>query len=132
MFFTLLLATFVIAAAVSAGVVKLFDKPVGNILRRIIKDDISSAWHRYITFAGFVVGISGGVRIYDLERYISAPQKDTELLVLNAERWTLEIYRTVIETLQSIAWMYLLVFVFALIAYVIVKGFELKRDASNK
>ena len=132
MFFTLLLATFVIAAAVSAGVVKLFDKPVGNILRRIIKDDISSAWHRYITFAGFVVGVSGGVRIYDLERYISAPQKDTELLVLNAERWTLEIYRTVIETLQSIAWMYLLVFVFALIAYVIVKGFELKRDASNK
>lgn len=132
MFFTLLLATFVIAAAVSAGVVKLFDKPVGNILRRIIKDDISNAWHRYITFAGFVVGISGGVRIYDLERYISAPQKDTELLVLNAERWTLEIYRTVIETLQSIAWMYLLVFVFALIAYVIVKGFELKRDASNK
>lgn len=132
MFFTLLLATFVIAAAVSAGVVKLFDKPVGNILRRIVKDDISNAWHRYITFAGFVVGISGGVRIYDLERYISAPQKDTELLVLNAERWTLEIYRTVIETLQSIAWMYLLVFVFALIAYVIVKGFELKRDASNK
>lgn len=132
MFFTLLLATFVIAAAVSAGVVKLFDKPVGSILRRIIKDDISSAWHRYITFAGFVVGISGGVRIYDLERYISAPRKDAELLVLNAERWTLEIYRTVIETLQSIAWMYLLVFVFALVAYVIVKGFELKRDASNK
>lgn len=132
MFFTLLLATFVIAAVVSAGVVKLFDKPVGSILRRIIKDDISSAWHRYITFAGFVVGISGGVRIYDLERYISAPHKDVEALVLNAERWTLEIYRTVIETLQSIAWMYLLVFVFALIAYVIVKGFELRRDASSK
>ena len=132
MFFTLLLATFVIAAVVSAGVVRLFDKPVGGILRRIIKDDISSAWHRYITFAGFVVGISGGVRIYDLERYISAPHKDVEPLILNAERWTLEIYRTVIETLQSIAWMYLLVFVFALVAYVIVKGFELKRDASNK
>ncbi|SDK87474.1 hypothetical protein SAMN05661010_00380 [Modicisalibacter muralis] len=132
MFFTLLLATFVIAAVVSAGVIKLFDKPVGKILRRIIKDDISSAWHRYITFAGFVVGISGGVRIYDLERYISAPHKGTELLVLNAERWTLEIYRTVIETLQSIAWMYLLVFVFALVAYVIVKGFELKRGASDK
>jgi len=132
MFFTLLLATLVIAVLVSAGVVKLFDKPVGNILRRIIRDEIHRAWHRYITFAGFVVGISGGVRIYDLERYISAPHKDVEPLVLNVERWTLEVYRTVIETLQSVAWMYLLVFVFALIAYVIVKGFELKRGASGK
>lgn len=33
----------------------------------------------------------------------------------------LEIYRTVIEALQSIAWMLLVFFVFALIAYVIVR-----------
>ena len=49
--------------------------------------------------------------------------------MLNAERWLLEVYRTIIETLQSLAWMYLLVFIFALIAYVIVRGFELKNSA---
>ncbi len=76
----------------------------------------------------YVVGISGGVRIYQLERYVSARHKDTEVLVLNPERWTLEVYRTIIETLQSLAWMYLVVLVFALIAYVIVRGFELKRE----
>ncbi len=126
MFFTLLLVTFVLSIAVSFGVVKLFNKPIDAIFKRIIQDEISRAWHKYVTFAAYVVGISGGVRIYQLERYISAPDVDTEVLTLNAERWTLEIYRTIIETLQAIAWMYLVVFIFALIAYVIVRGFELK------
>ncbi|TDX29830.1 hypothetical protein DFO67_10668 [Modicisalibacter xianhensis] len=131
MFFTLLLATLGIAIAVSTGAVMLFNKPVGKILKRIVKDEISDAWHRYITFAGFVVGVSGGVRIYDLERYISAPHRDAEVLVLTAERWTLEIYRTIIETLQSIAWMYLIVFIVSLLAYVIVRGLELRRGRED-
>lgn len=78
-------------------------------------------------FATYVVGISAGVRIYDLERYISPQFQDMEILQLNAERWVLEIYRTLIACLQGIAWMYLVVFVVALLAYVIVRGFELKR-----
>ncbi|HEY9281525.1 MAG TPA: hypothetical protein VIP51_15755 [Eoetvoesiella sp.] len=126
MFFTLLLATFLIAALVSLLVVWIFDKPIGLILDRIIQDQIAAAWRRYITFAAFVVGISGGVRIYALERYIEPEQKTAVPMALTSERWVLEIYRTVIETLQSIAWMYLVVFVFALIAYVIVKTSELK------
>jgi hypothetical protein len=48
-------------------------------------------------------------------------------IVLNAERWVLEVYRTGIGTLQSVAWMLLVFFVFALIAYVIVRGMEAKR-----
>ena len=132
MFFTLLLATFLIAAIVSLIVVRIFDKPLSRILDRIIQDDIASAWRRYITFAAFVVGISGGVRIYELERYIDPPQKDAAVLALTTERWVLEIYRTIIECLQSIAWMYLVVFVFALIAYVIVKISELKHRRSDR
>lgn len=130
MFFSLLLATFAIALAVSLVVVKAFSRPVRGILDRIIDDSISAAWHRYITFAALVVGISGGVRIYSLERYIQPehhPDGDAQPLVLNAERWTLEIYRTVIECLQSMAWMYLVVFLFALIAYVIVRIAERRK-----
>jgi len=51
--------------------------------------------------------------------------------VLNADRWTLEVYRTIIETLQSIAWMLLVFFVAALLAYVIVRGFELRRQTPS-
>jgi hypothetical protein len=131
MFFTLLLVTFILSLAVSYGVVRTFDKPVGEIFSRIIQDPISGVWQKYIKFAAYVVGISGGVRIYQLERYISAPHKDMKILVLTPERWTLEVYRTIIETLQSLAWMYLVVFLFALLAFVIVKGFELKHKNKN-
>ena len=133
MFYSLLLATFVVAALVSLLVVKLFDKPIGLILDRIIQDRISSAWRRYITFAAFVAGISGGVRIYALERYIEPTKENGAPLVLNGERWTLEIYRTIIECLQSIAWTYLVVFAFALVAYVVVKNAEIRhRRAESK
>ena len=132
MFFTLLIVTFVIALTVSFGVVRLFDRPIASILQRIVAEELSGAWHRYIKFAAYVVGISGGVRIRELERYISAPQKDEEILALTPERWTLEVYRTVVETLQGIAWMLLVVFVVALVAYVLARGFELKRARASQ
>ena len=118
MFFTLLLVTFVLSIAVIYGVARTFDKPVMEIFNRIIQDPISSVWQKYIKFAAYVVGISGGVRIYQLERYISALHVNLKILVLTPQRWTLKVYRTIM--------MYLVVFIFALIAFVIVKGFELK------
>jgi len=131
MFFTLLLVTFGLSVAVSFMVVTIFKKPIHGIFHRIIQDAISSAWQKYITFATYVVGISGGVRIYHLERYITARHKDHEVLTLTTERWTIEVYRTIIETMQSIAWMYLVVFIFALIAYVIAREFELKHSITE-
>lgn len=131
MFFSLLLVTLLIAAAVSAAVIHLFDKPIGRILDRIVSEELGSAWHRYIKFAAFVVGISGGVPLYQLDRYVNPQRPDLPVLELNAETWTLEVYRTVIGTLQSIAWMLLVVFVVALIAFVIVRAFELRRPRSS-
>lgn len=127
MFLTLLAASFVISFVMCAIVAKLFYSPVSRILRRLVEEDIYLAWSRYLVFAIFVVGISGGVRVWDLERYIS-PQKPDELpLVLNSERWVLEVYRTMIGTLQATAWALLIFFMVALIAFVIVKGREAKR-----
>ncbi len=139
MFFILLLVTLLIALAVSHVAVRLFDRPLGTILKRIISEELSGAWHRYIKFAAYVVGISGGVRLRELERYViphhvegGSPTAMVEPLVLNAERWTLEVFRTVIETLQSIAWMFLVVFIVGLLAYVLTKGFELKHARGEK
>ncbi|MGH8664567.1 MAG: hypothetical protein ACREUX_09900, partial [Burkholderiales bacterium] len=90
---------------------------------------ISSAWLRYLKFAMMVVGVSAGVRIYEIEKYITPQRRDKEarILELTSERWILELYRTVIEALQGIAWMLLVFFVFALIAYVIVRFAETRR-----
>lgn len=137
MFLTLLVVTFAIALGVSFLVVRLFTPSLAAILRRIISDAISEAWLKYLKFAIYVVGISKGVRIYDLERYVSperwqgVSEKGATVLApaldLNRNRWVLEVYRTVIESLQGIAWLLLVFFVFALIAYVIVRGLELRK-----
>ena len=130
MFLTLLLVTFLLSLAVSLLVAHLFNDPLDRILKRIIADDISVAWLKYMKFATLVVGVSAGVRIYELEKYITPPQyeKDAHIVQLTGERWFLEIYRTVIESLQGIAWLLLVFFVFALIAYVIVRLAEIKRS----
>jgi hypothetical protein len=133
MFITLLAATFVIAFVVSTIVVLFFSRPLDNILDRIISDQISKAWSKYLKFAIYVTGISSGVRIWNLEKYITKPQfyKEAEIVQLTTERWVLEIYRTIIETLQGIAWMLLVFFVVALVAYVIVRIFEMKNKAKD-
>ena len=134
MFLTLLLVTLLVAFAVSFIVAKAFSKPIENILQRIIADEISVAWVKYMKFAILVVGISAGVRIYELEKYITPQRGDKEakLVDLTAERWILELYRTVIETLQGIAWMLLVFFLFALLAYVIVRIAEMKHRADHQ
>jgi hypothetical protein len=126
MFLTLLLVTFAIALAVSFIVARIFSGSIRRILDRIVSPDLAGAWHRYMIFALYVVGISGGVRIYSLEQYVNPSDPKLPPLVLTPDRWTLEVYRTVIETLQSTAWMLLVAFVFLLIAYVIARGMELR------
>src|SRR5215831_5297445 len=133
MFLVLLGVTFVVALAVSGAVVRAFSPPIARILKRIIADDISEGWLQYVRFAILVVGVSAGVRVYELERYINPNRfnNNVEVLSLTRDRWVLEVYRTVIETLQGIAWLLLCFFAVALIAYVLVRIFELRRDTAG-
>lgn len=128
MFITLLAVTFVISLIVSGIVVVMFAKPIDGILQRIISDPISQAWVKYVKFAIYVVGISSGVRVWELERYITPAQfKEAQILQLTRERWVLEVYRTIIGSLQGIALLLLVFFAVALVAFVIVRVFELRK-----
>lgn len=131
MFISLLLVTFLIALAVSTIIAVIFAKPIKRIMFRIIPDDISRAWVQYLMFAIYVVGIAGGVRIYQLERYITPRGGEDQILTLTTERWLIEVYSTIIGTLGSLAWMLLVFFIFALIAYVIIRAFELFRKEKS-
>lgn len=131
MFFQLLLVTFVIALIVSTLVVLLFAKPIEKTLVRLVSEDLAPVWKRYIMFAVYVVGISGGVRLRDVEHYVT-PDKNGVLLELTPDRWVIEIYKTIIESLQSIAWVLLIFFLFALLAYVVLRGFEMKRTSPGQ
>jgi len=128
-FIWLLIVTLTVSAAVCLLINRAFDQPIGKILLRLVAEELASAWHRYLAFAIYVVGISGGVRIHSLDRFVSPQNDSRHILELNLERWILEIYRTIIGTMQSVAWMLLVFFVFALIAYVVLRGFELRRPA---
>jgi hypothetical protein len=128
MFVYLLCASFVVALLVSAVLSRIFRNPVAGILRRIIAEDIYRVWSQYMQFAIYVVGISGGVRVWDLEKYLNPRDANNPALVLNGDRWVLEIYRTFIGTIQSVAWLLLVFFIFTMLAYVIVKGMELKHQ----
>ena len=130
MFYALIIITFCLALLVSFVVMRIFSGSINAILARIIHDPIHTAWAKYTKFAGMVVGTSSGIRIYDMEKYISpityTNEKAPIILRLTQERWFLEVYRTIIETLQGLAWMMLVFFMVALIAYVIVRWSEIK------
>lgn len=140
MFFTLLLITLLVSALVSFIVARAFNTPITSILNRVIDDAIASAWVKYMKFAIYVVGISGGVRIYALERYIMPqhqphPEGKFDAIKpfeLTTERWILEIYRTIIESLQSIAWMLLVFFIVSLGMYVLVRIAEMRRESNTQ
>jgi hypothetical protein len=120
----LFIATFLIAFVVASVVVFVFTKPIDIILKRLVPLDISSTWSKYLKFAIYVVGIGGGVRVWDFEKYMTVQDPYKEIISLTAERWLLEIYETIIGTLQSTAILLLVFFVVTLIAVVIVRLFE--------
>lgn len=120
-FLLLLLVTLIIAVVVSGSVVFFFRDPVDRIFARIIGEDISVAWRKFLTFALFVVGISSGVKIYKLEQFVRPEIEGSPRPLLTPEYWGLEIYRTIIDTLGGMAWALLIFFIFALVAFVIVK-----------
>ena len=137
MFLSLLFATLVISIITCWIITRLFSNSLEKILQRIIKDEIAAAWKRYIQFAIYVVGISSGVEIWKLERYIEGFQRTTgdgaaTLPVLNSETWVLEVYRAVIGSLQGIAWALLLFFLASLIAFVIVRNGERLQKEENR
>ena len=127
MIVTLLVVTFIVAFAVASLVVLIFTKPIEGILSRVIPDEISLAWSRYLKFAIYVVGIGGGVRVWEFEKYLTLQEPYKEIVPLTSDRWVLEIYQTIIGTLQSTVMLLLVFFVFALIALVIVRAFELRK-----
>lgn len=124
MFVLLLVVTFTLATAASCVVARMFDKPLAGIIARLIPDELSVAWHRYVLFGLYLVGVNGGVRIWEFQKYVLPIGAARDTLILTPDRWALEVYRTLMGTLQSTAQVLLLLFLAALVAYLIVRARE--------
>lgn len=133
MFITLLIFNFLVSFLTCAIIAYAFRKPLDTIFNRLVKEDIYIAWSRYILFTIFVVGISGGVRIWDLEKYLNTNEKTgAYTYLLTDERWALEIYRAIMGTLEANAWMLLFAFLFGLVAYVIIRFTESNQENKER
>ena len=138
MFFVLLAVTLGVAVLTSAIVVFFFRKPIRQILDRIIGEEIAAGWHRFLLFAIYVVGISSGVQIWKLEQYLHPPDvrgpegSERVPLTLDAASMGLEIYRTIVQVLQGIAWALLVFFVVALVAFAIIRRGEAKHGGAGR
>lgn len=139
MSFLFLSSIFLVSILVSYIIAKVFNLPIKKILERIINDPISDAWRKYLIFAIYITGISSGVRIWEIERYFGFSEyldqngRTVEKAVqLTSERWTLEILRTIIESLRGISIMLLVFFIFALIAFVITRAIESRQKNKTK
>ena len=124
MVISLLITTFIIAFVVASIVTLVFAKPIDGMLNRVVPDDISRPWAKYLKFAIYVMGIGGGVRVWSFEKYLTPQEPYKEIVPLTSDRWVLEVYETIIGTLQSAAGVLLVFFVFALVAVVIVRFLE--------
>ncbi len=109
MFLLLLISSTLVALGAALLTVRFFDAAILRILH-------------------VVVGVSGGVRPLDLEKYIAPNRPGATAPELSLERWTLELYRSLIDSLQSIAWMLLLFFIGAMIAYVLLRTVARRRS----
>src|SRR2546429_2132451 len=119
MFIALFAASFVLALVLSATLAWLSREAMDAILRRFVVDPVvRGGFEKYIRFAIVVVGISGGTRVKALQEYISAADYNKAALqaALTQEFWTLELYRTVMGTLEAVAGLLLLCIFLALIA----------------
>jgi hypothetical protein len=119
MFIALFGASFVLALVLSATIAWLSREALDTILRRFVVDPVvRSGFEKYIRFAIVVVGISSGTRVKPLQEYISAAEWNKPALqaALTQEFWTLELYRTVMGTLEGVAGLLLLCIFLALMA----------------
>lgn len=96
MFVTLLLANLAASLLVCLAAVLIFRLPLAKVLKDRFSEDAAAVWMKFILFTVFVIGISVGTRIWEIERY-AEPQRS---VTISQNLLALEVYKTVIATMQ--------------------------------
>jgi hypothetical protein len=129
MFVLLFTISFLLAGGVAAGVARLSQDPIEVILHRFLAAHISVGLSKYLRFAIIVVGVASGTRVGALEEYIGATSYNKAALsaALTQEVWVLELYRTVLATVEGIVWLLLVVAFFVILAVLIIRKGNMKQ-----
>ena len=123
MVIAIFLTSVVLAFGVAYGVARLARDVIEALLQRFISQELSEAVTRYLGFAIMVVGVASGSRVRLLEDFIGAPAYNREALnaQLTQEVWVAAMYHTVVESLEGIAWLFILLAIILLAALFIIR-----------
>lgn len=128
MFFSLIIACTLLSLFVSIIAMLFFSKPIRMMVTSILPQELADAWATFMKYMIVVIGVGGGVRVYNYEKYIDTGAKDHIPTPLTNERWALELYDTLLNTLSSIGWLVFWLFAVVMIAYVILKVRERRKS----
>lgn len=117
---------FITAGLVSFCVASVCEKPLSILMRRIVQNETGSAFTKYARYATYLVGISYGVRVDPLSSELKVHILE-RLPILRGPNfpewwmWLIGILTIIMQSLTAMASMYLVFFIFGLIAYITVK-----------
>ncbi|MDE0041357.1 MAG: hypothetical protein OXT74_04940 [Candidatus Poribacteria bacterium] len=123
------IVSFVTAGLVSFVVASVCETPLSILTRRIIQNDTSRIFTRYVRYVTILVGIAYGVTVNPLSYELAAQFLESISIrhVPNYPEWwmwLIGILTIIMQSLTAIASMYLVFFIFGLIAYITVKVVE--------
>ncbi|MCM2358928.1 MAG: hypothetical protein NDI77_12320 [Geobacteraceae bacterium] len=111
MFIMLLVVNLSIALIICLATAAVFRKMLAGYLRNYCSEEGSSIWVKFMSFLLCIIGITAGTRIWEVERYLV----NGRTVELSREQMALEMYKTLIATLQICA---LMLFVFLTCAWI--------------
>lgn len=123
MVIAIFLTSVALAFGVAFGVARVARDVIEALLQRFVSRELSEAITRYLGFAIMVVGVASGSRVRLLEDFVGAPAYSREALSaqLTPEVWIAAMYHTVLESLEGIAWLFILVALILLAALFIIR-----------
>src|SRR5690606_3760608 len=124
-FYALFFVQLGVALAASLAAAVLFDRATGAVFVRAFGEEVGRGWRWLVRFAVLVVGVSSGVRLYELERYAEEGRAPR----LNGAEWLLEVYRAAVGALESVVWALLLFFL--VILFIALLGRRAERPAER-
>ena len=117
---------FATAGLVSFCVASVCEKPISILMRRVIQNETSRMFTRYVRYSTYLVGISYGVTVNPLSSELRIHMLEhisIDRVSFHPEwwMWLIWIQPIIMQSLTAIAFMYMALFLLGLLAYITVK-----------
>lgn len=113
---------FLAAIVVSGCVVVAFSRPMDAVLQRVLSGEMAMAWSKYVKFAVLVASFSGGLRLNQIAALANPPPP------LTINQGLLEIFRTMVGSLEAASWTLLAFFGATLAAYAVMNVYATLKE----